>query len=327
MPGIVKLGQLRSTTGDTGFNFNTTTKVVEQIAPGDFYINVLGETFTPANKQMIGFFYTGGDQSWVVPAGTTYVFAKLWGSGGGGGTGGGWNHGAEAGGGGHTRGLIPVTGGTTLTIRVPRGGYNNPGNTNAPYGGGSAVSSGDNRYCGGGGGYAGIFIGSQPYLIAGGGGGGGATTSGGMNVNNHGGAGGGLNGQSGWSINGLTEAGRGGTQSAGGTGGTGGSATGQAGSYLQGGSNTSNAYGGGGGGGYYGGGAGSHGSNNMGGGGGGSGYVYSSCLLGETFTGVRDKPAMYEDPDLPKYRSTYTDFARGGDAGNQGGDGYICIYY
>jgi hypothetical protein len=65
----------------------------------------------------------------------------------------------------------------------------------------------------------------------------------------------------------------------------------------------------------------------MGGGGGGSGYVYSSCLLGETFTGIRDKPALYEDPDLPKFRSTYTDFARGGDMCNQGGDGYICIYY
>ena len=89
-----------------------------------------------------------------------------------------------------------------------------------------------------------------------------------------------------------------------------------------------NVSGGAGGGGYYGGGAGSYGANGMmAGGGGGSGYVHSSVIMGGTFTGARDMPAMFWDEDLPKYKSTHNEFAVGGDYCNPGGDGFICIYY
>jgi hypothetical protein len=333
MPGIIKLDQLRSRSGDNGLRFNSTTKNVEFIGPGDFYFNIEGETFTPMNKQFVGFYFNFGvggtyDQSWVVPTGVTHVYAKLWGAGGGGGCQGGWNHGGEGGGGGHARGIIPVTAGQTLSIRVPRGGYNQPGTTNAPYGGGSSTAGGDNQYGAGGGGYAGIFIGTTPYLIAGGGGGGGSTTSGGMNYNQRGGAGGGITGQHGISGDSFTYGGGGGTQSAGGSAGSGSSTAGGAGSSLTGGSVQGNPYGGGGGGGYYGGGSGAYTGSTMGGGGGGSGYVHSSVLLGATFTGSNQMPAMYHDADLPKYKSTYMcEFAVGADFCNSGGDGFVCIYY
>ena len=314
--------------------FNSTTKQVEQIAPGDFYLNIQGGTFTPINKQFMAFYYneaqTGTyDQTWLVPSGISYVYCKLWGAGGGGGCQGGWNHGGEGGGGGHTRGIIPVTGGsTTLTIRVPQGGFDRPGTGNGPFGGASSTAGGDNQYGAGSGGYAGIFISGTPYLIAGGGGGGGSTTSGGFNYQQHGGAGGGIEGQRGFSCWDYNYGGRGGNQSGGGSGGPGGNTTGQSGSAYQGGSLNGNPYGGSGGGGYYGGGAGRYGSNGMmAGGGGGSGYVHSSVIMGGTFTGARDMPAMFWDEDLPKYKSTHNEFAVGGDYCNPGGDGFICIYY
>ena len=329
MPGIIKLNQYRSNTGDSGFRMNSTTKEVEHIGPGDFYFNVQGLMLIPANKQMAGFYYTGSDQTFVMPSTSGYIFAKLWGGGGGGGCQGGWNHGGEGGGGGHTRALIPVSQGTSITVRVPRGGYANPGATNAWPGGGSSTTGGDNQYTAGGAGYAAILIGGTVYLVAGGGGGGGSTTAGGMNYQQHGGAGGGTTGQRGWNFNNIGEAGGGGTQSGGGAGGTGGNATGQAGSSLQGGSCNGNTYGGGGGGGYYGGGAGSYGgSGNMGGGGGGSGFVHSSCFLGGTFTGSRTKPGLMEDSDLPKNKSYFsTPYGHGGNFCDHGGDGFICIYY
>ena len=331
MPGIIKLNQFRSNTGDSGFRMNATTKEVEHIAPGDFYLNVQGLMMTPANKQMISFYYTGSDQTFVMPSTSGYIFAKLWGAGGGGGCQGGWNHGSEGGGGGHTRGLIPVSQGTTITIRVPRGGLANAG-TNYSYGGGGAsTDTGDNRYAAGGGGYAAVYIGGTAYLVAGGGGGGGSNTSGGMHYNCHGGAGGGLQGQRGWTQNVISEAGGGGSQSGGGAGGSGSVRPGQAGSSYQGGHVTGGGvYGGGGGGGYYGGGAGSHSTSygSMGGGGGGSGYVHPSVLMGGTFTGARQKPAMYEDSDLPKNKSYYsTPYAMGAGQCDHGGDGYVCIYY
>ena len=90
MPGIIKLDQLRAKQGDNGLRFNSTTKQVEQIAPGDFYLNIQGGTFTPINKQFMAFYYneaqTGTyDQTWLVPSGISYVYCKLWGAGGGGG--------------------------------------------------------------------------------------------------------------------------------------------------------------------------------------------------------------------------------------------------
>ena len=65
----------------------------------------------------------------------------------------------------------------------------------------------------------------------------------------------------------------------------------------------------------------------MGGGGGGSGYVHTTTLLGQTFAGHRQIPAMFEDPDLPQGGSSYTAHAFGGETCWHGGDGYCVIYY
>jgi hypothetical protein len=100
-----------------------------------------------------------------------------------------------------------------------------------------------------------------------------------------------------------------------------------------------NTYGGGGGGGYFGGGGGGYyESYSMSGGGGGSGYLGSTVLFGALYTGFYNKPAMYEDNDLPKTYDGYNNwqtYAVGGDpviSGSQytsagGGGGYIVIYY
>lgn len=324
--GILTAERILAPTAETGvFVLNSVDKDVQWILAGELYARPDGIK-TPTNKTKGTWSYTGSDQSWTVPANIFYVWGKVWGAGGGGGCAGGWTHGAEGGGGGHTYGLIPVTPGETLTIKVPRGGYRTPGATNAYPGGGSSTGGGDNQYAGGGGGYCGIFRGSQPLLIAGGGGGGGSTYNT-WNVWNHGGGGGGVEGEHGICEI-FTYAGTGGAQGAGGTGGNGNNTGGGAGSSLQGGSVQGSVYGGGGGGGYYGGGSGSYGNGYlMGGGGGGSGYVHTTVKLGATFAAHRNIPAFSEDPDLPKTGSTYTTHAFGGTNCGHGGDGYCVIYY
>jgi hypothetical protein len=282
----------------------------------------------PTNKTRVAFTFSASDQSWVVPAGINFIYAKLWGSGGGGGHFGGWSFGSWGGGGGHTRGILPVTPGETLTIRVPRGGFAVPGNTNAPFGGGSSTAGGDNQYGAGGGGYCGIFRSSTPLLIAGAGGGGGSVLS--SHAMCNGGAGGGTVGLRGESRDGNTSfAGGGGTQVAGGTAGNGGTTAGGAGSYLQGGSVQGNPYGGGGGGGYFGGGSGSQGNGNtMGGGGGGSGFTTTTAILASTYFGNGTYPAGMEDIDYPaSTASVYSSVGFGGVQRNNGGDGYVVIYY
>lgn len=282
----------------------------------------------PTNKTRVAFTFSAVDQSWVVPGGITFIYAKLWGSGGGGGHYGGWSFGSWGGGGGHTRGILPVTPGETLTLRVPRGGFANPGATNAPFGGGSSTTGGDNQYAAGGGGYCGIFRSATPLLIAGAGGGGGAVT--GSHAMCNGGAGGGSVGLRGESRDGFTSfAGGGGTQSAGGIAGNGGNTAGGAGSYLQGGSVQGNVYGGGGGGGYFGGGSGSYGNSNvMAGGGGGSGFTTTTAILASTYPGSGAYPAGMDDIDYPaSTASVYSSVGYGGVQRNNGGDGYIVIYY
>jgi hypothetical protein len=63
------------------------------------------------------------------------------------------------------------------------------------------------------------------------------------------------------------------------------------------------------------------------GGGGGSGYVHTTVLLGETFNGNRQVPAMAQDPDLPASGSTYANHGYGGETCWHGGDGWAVIYY
>lgn len=332
--GILTVGNVsitpdtnRFTVNNSGFYINASTGQLELTSAG-FNLGFDGINIIPRNKTKVAFTFNASDQSWVVPAGVTYIYAKLWGSGGGGGHYGGWSFGSWGGGGGHTRGILPVTPGETLTIRVPRGGYAVPGATNAPFGGGSATSAADNQYAGGGGGYCGIFRSSTPLLIAGAGGGGGSVT--GSHAMCNGGAGGGYVGLRGESRDGATAfAGGGGTQSAGGIAGNGGNTGGGAGSFLQGGSVQGNNYGGGGGGGYFGGGSGSYGSaNTMAGGGGGSGFTTTTALLAATFCGKGAYAAGMDDIDYPDSSSSiYSSVGFGGVQRNNGGDGYLVIYY
>ena len=207
--------------------------------------------------------YTGGSQSFTVPAGVTSIAVNIDGASGGTGT--------YAGLGGQVTGTISVTPGEVLTIIV--GGDNGYGGGGA--GGGSGGSGGGGTF---------IEDASGNYLaVAGAGGAGGSGYTGG--------AGGGLTGGQG-----TNAGGEGGTQSAGGAGGLGESGSkvlyvGGNGSLGQGGAGgyTTGGYSnGGGGGGYYGGGGAgwyeiSQHSYYNGGGGGGSSLVPSG---GTTTSGV-----------------------------------------
>lgn len=283
----------------------------------------------PVGKSVNEYNFTGADQTFVIPAGVTYIFVKMWGAGGGNGRASGWSYGSDAGGGGHSFALIPVTPGESLTIRI--GGGGRTAVTASSFGGGGgALNATDTTYGGQGGGGCYIFRSTTPLLIAGGGGGGGASR---IWTGNVGGAGGGLIGQRGESPydNKVAFGGGGGTQLAGGTASGGGS-----GSLYQGGTSGTNSYGGGGGGGYYGGGGGGYSeANTMAGGGGGSGFVAASCLIGATFTGTGRYPAFLHDNDLPKNVSNYTLVAHGNQNTQNnaavntqvGGNAYCKIYY
>lgn len=302
--------------------FNTQLGTYELFAHG-FWFRHEPLSVTDGSRTKLPFNFTGSDTSWVVPAGVTNIYVKLWGAGGAGGQPGGWSYGAAAGGGGHSRGIIPVTPGETLTIRVGQGGIVNM-SLGYVYGGGASAAQNttDTRYGGGGGGYTGIFRGAAPLLIAGGGGGGGSSRAWTGNV---GGAGGGLSGQRGESpYDGKYAYGAtGGSQTTGGT-----SANGQAGIQYQGGHAAANCYGGGGGGGYWGGGGGGYSENNtMAGGGGGSGFVASTVLFGATMAGSFQVPPLVSDPDFPVSGSASTMHAHGGSMLGPGGHGYVVIYY
>lgn len=327
MTGIIRVTNVQNANGTGGISLNATTNNVELVA-GGFNLTFQGIDLAPQGKTKVVFAFSASDQSWTVPAGVTYIFAKLWGAGGGGGHYGGWSFGSWGGAGGFTKGILPVTPAEVLTIRVPRGGFARPGSTDAPFGGGSSTGGGDNQYGAGGGGYCGIFRSSTPLLIAGGGGGGGSILSDHSMCN--GGAGGGLNGMRGEAGRGYTSTGGGGgSQTAGGAAGSGGNQGATAGSSLQGGEPSGSVYGGGGGGGYFGGGGGAYnGGNTMGGGGGGSGYVISSALLGSTHAGRGTYPSGMDDIDYPaSTASTYSSVGFGGMQNNNGGDGYVVIYY
>ena len=328
-----------------GITLNYTSRRVNKICETFVFEEEAG-ILSPLGKTKVTFSATGAQQTWAVPAGVTYIYVKMWGAGGAGGSSGGWSYGSPGGGGGHSRGLIPVTAGNTLYLVVGVGGQTNYAGTTTPMygGGGGLATNSDNRYAGSGGGMAGIFTGSTPsqsnaLIIAGGGGGGGGSRAG---WGNYGGAGGGNVGQQGGSPydNKSAYGGFGGSQSGGGTAGTG-SNSGSAMVGGTGGQGTSNPYGGAGGGGYYGGGGGGYSeSNTMAGGGGGSGYINTGAgiLLYGTYTGSQQHPAFYHDNDLPKTTDTYQNsqrFGYGGDliqSGSQytsiyGGGGYIVIYY
>lgn len=220
-----------------------------------YYVESMGQV----NSGTQTFNYTGGAQTFVVPAGVTQITIDARGASGGGGSMG------TGGLGGRSQAVLNVTPGQVLNLYVGgtttsvTGGYN---------GGGNAINSSTSR---GGGGASDIRLGgttlSERVLVAAGGGGAGTNCG----SSDHGGHGGGLTGQNGWQCGSQTSyVGLGGTQTSGGAfGNNQGQGCGTNGSLGQGGTGAC-TYGGGGGGGYYGGGGGGYG-----GGGGGSSFVTS----------------------------------------------------
>lgn len=329
---ILQANSITTPTSTVGVELNTSNNNV-YLTFADWKFDFEGGVLTPINRTRQTFNATGADQTFTVPAGITRIFVKLWGAGGGNGRQGGWTYGADGGGGGHTRGLISVTPGEALTVKVGVGGATVTFGSSYGGGGGTASNS-DVAYGGQGGGGSYLFRSSTALLIAGGGGGGGSSRAWAGNV---GGAGGGTTGQRGDSpYDGKQNfGGGGGTQTAGGA------SIGTAGSLYQGGVPNVNSYGGGGGGGYYGGGGGAYSeTNTMGGGGGGSGFVVGTAIFGDTYTGDYRTPAFFWDNDLSKNahnasKLNMTTIAYGAqnlqnniNPGVQtGGDGFVVIYY
>ena len=296
--------------------------------------------------------YTGSNQSVVVPTGTTYMVAELWGAGGGG-SGNGSNSAVynvisgSGGGGGYTSANLTVSAGTTLTIIVGQAGNVSAigGQAVATYGGGGGciTLNGDNNWRNtSGGGRSAIQISGVDIITAGGGGGGGHIAPSAPNPATGtymtGGAGGGLIGGTGGfgDSSGTEQNGKGGTQSAGGAAGSnkpGGnpSTNGTAGSQYQGGTGTSSGAGGGGG--WYGGG----GSNfsylltyYLGSGGGGSSYVSSSYLKsGTTATLTQASGAtVAANSSLPAgVQGTIGGGGAGSTTGSAGQNGYAVITF
>lgn len=216
------------------------------------------------------FSFTGGEQSFVVPADVRSVTVRAYGAQGG-------NAVGPGGEGGSTVATIAVTAGETLAVFV--GGRGTDGLGCAVVAGGfNGGGTGGNCAGGGGGGASdvrqgGATLADRVVVAAGGGGAGGhAAVYGG-----HGGAGGGTTGADGGHGSTTSRGGGGGTQSGGGAGGGGPCAAGVAGTLGVGGAGGSGCNGGGGGGGgYYGGGGGGD-DGGGGGGGGGSSFAIASA--------------------------------------------------
>lgn len=247
------------------------------------FAQMVGTPFiVPFTKKTITFGFTGGQQTWTVPAGCTSVTFDIRGAEGG--------H-ANGGNGGRVQGTIAVTPGTIYYIYV--GGQ--PTGRTAVYGfagnGGSGNQTGGiNRDGFAGGGLSAMSTSSTigtTGLVAVAGGGGGASGDRPSTTSFEflaGGAAGGTSGADGsqGSYNGFNERGRGGTNSAGGIAGAsidpqssnptaGGAFTGGRGGSVS--ANNDWAGGGGGGAGRFGGGGGAGGGDSNGGGGGGSSFI------------------------------------------------------
>ena len=234
-------------------------------------------------QQTFTFTFTGGVQTFVVPAGVTLLQVDAFGAQGGQGD-------ALGGKGGRIETTIVVTPGETLSLIVGGAGGNSGGSGQPGPGGfngggdggrGNSFFSPTGAFFGGGGGGAsdirrgGTTLANR-IVVAGGGGGGGI----GGDIVGPGGAGGDTQAAPGANADGA-QGGDEGTQLAGGTGGvstTGGTtgANGSLGIGGQGGGGNSNSRGGGGGGSGYFGGGGGGGGNTLGGGGGGGGSSFSS---------------------------------------------------
>ena len=225
--------------------------------------------------------YTGGLQTYTVPAGVTSIAVDVIGAQGGGRqcAYGGAEYQSAGGCGGRVQATVNVTPGHVLNIAVGGGGYGNGTATAAVYGGGGTVPGWNNIYpaaSGGGGSTISDVTAGTTLVVAGGGGGGGGNwcTSAGIltGAGDHGGNGGGLIGAAGNSDGcGIGQGGQGGTQVAGGAALACSGYTAMNGSAGAGGNSVTSGgvTCGGGGGGYYGGASGAYSS----GGGGGSSYT------------------------------------------------------
>ena len=282
-------------------------------------------SYTSPFNTTVAFTYTGGNQTFTVPANITRIQVIMWGAGGSGGS----SAGSFGGAGAFLQGTLVVTPGQALTIMVGQAGTPVTANfagTPATYGGGGGTKAGDGYtlQTGSGGGMSAIRNGATYLAIAGGGGGSGIFGAGGAGSSR----GNGANGTSPVSLatfgTGGTAAGAGGIAQNG-DGGSGGLYQGTNGAAYQGG--TGSAYGGGGGGGYGGGGGGSANGASAGGGGGGSSF--SSNLT--NVTAIDSTNGIL----APNSTSPFYDVgvavggtAQGGSAAAQrGGNGRVVIRY
>ncbi len=124
-----------------------------------------GGAFAPFGSSQ-AFSYTGGDQTWTVPAGTSKIGFFIWGASGGvqGASPNSANSYYTAGAGGYTEGIVSVTGGESLRVVVGQGGV--IGNTSPRVYGGGGKGGHTNRNAGewgvSGGGLSGIFAAPGP---------------------------------------------------------------------------------------------------------------------------------------------------------------------
>ncbi|MFB8201405.1 glycine-rich domain-containing protein, partial [Kitasatospora purpeofusca] len=281
--------------------------------------------------------YSGGDQTFTVPAGVTAVYARVFGAGGAGSPRAYYTGQYGGGGGGYTTGTLAVTPGQALTLTVGQGGRMN--STTSSYGGGGAggqgytAANGSSATGGSGGGMSAVWngaSGTNPLVVAGGGGG----SSPGADATTPAAGGGG--GSNGGQDNQPAASGRGGTQSAGGAAATQTAcAAPTAGAQYQGGrgaSSPQNEGGGGGGGGYYGGGGGACqrggtlDANGMGGG--GSGYNRGTGVTNtQTSNGTNSSGNGVGGTSGGRSDAQYTSGSGIGDGGGytDGGNGEIVL--
>jgi hypothetical protein len=223
----------------------------------------------PAQAITVTYTHTGGEQTFVVPAGVFSIQVVAVGGSGG-------SSAAAGGAAAQVSGTLPVTPGQTLYVEVGGKGQDGVSGGAGGFNGGAAGGGGGTVHSGGGGGASDIRLLSGPSLspdtrqivAAGGGGGGGTGTEGSPGA-------GGAAGEAGASSSDFNEGGGPGTLLAGGGGGIGVLESGDEGQRGEGGeggpSCTEGGGGGGGGAGYFGGGGGGPGCNSTSGGGGGGG--------------------------------------------------------
>ncbi|WP_406110057.1 hypothetical protein [Kitasatospora purpeofusca] len=281
--------------------------------------------------------YSGGDQTFTVPAGVTAVYARVFGAGGAGSPRAYYTGQYGGGGGGYTTGTLAVTPGQALALTVGQGGRLN--STTSSYGGGGAggqgytAANGSSATGGSGGGMSAVWngaSGTNPLVVAGGGGG---SSPGGDATTPAAGGGGGSNGGQ---DNQPAASGRGGTQTAGGAAATQTAcAAATAGAQYQGGrggASPQNEGGGGGGGGYYGGGggacqrSGTLDANGMGGG--GSGYNRGTGVTNtQTANGANSSGNGVGGTSGGRSDAQYTSGSGIGDGGGytDGGNGEIVL--